>query len=219
VRVDLTRTVGLTTALELTVSHVRVFTPLALMTQPAMVWSLAFATGGAARSYEEYNAPLERSGAAVLVDATPWTFADQGDLWSLFYPSYLDVLVFRTRGVGGTVALLGDVLDNDGYPWSQIGTTTVDGGITFRVTLPYLWQSDISAFQIAGLEAVSLTDFQGQKLLAGSCGVASPCGSVPQTTVPEPSTAVLVTLGLLSLAQVKRRCALRREPAPDSELT
>ena len=219
-RVDLTRSYDSgNTLLALTIGHVRVFAPLELMTQPSMVWFLTFATGGADDGYNEYGAALEASGGAALTDATPWTFADQGNLWALFYPSYDDP-DFTTRGVGGSVTAAGNYVDASNYPWRQIGTTSADGGITFRVTLPYLWEANLDAFQIAGLEAVSLTaDYQGRELLAGSCGDESSCRDAPLTTVPEPSTTALLTFGLLALAHAGRRRAVRGARTPDRELT
>ncbi|MBL0940540.1 MAG: PEP-CTERM sorting domain-containing protein [Gemmatimonadaceae bacterium] len=210
VRVDLTAAATVDgTSLLIAVSHLGVFDPLVLATQPSMVWSLAFSTGRDADPdlIAEREALVGATGSATLNNAAPWTFVDYGDQWALMFPSWSDP-AFTTLGIGSAVPLSGTAVDEFGNPWQQIGTTGADGAITFAVSLPYALANPLDWFQIIGLEAQSFEITENEIRLgsAGSCSPDAHCGAVPPpTAVPEPATLPLVGAGLLMLLTIAHR--------------
>jgi hypothetical protein len=148
VRVEVTATDN---ALVFAVSHLGVFGPLALASQPSIVWNLVFATGQAAyedpAQSQELAAAVSATGAAVLNDASPWSFIDVGDQWALTFPTWLDDAL-TTKGIGSSAAAAGEATDEFGNPWRQIGTTGPDGALRFSVLLPTAFAFSFEDFAI-----------------------------------------------------------------------
>lgn len=188
------------TGLTFDVRNLGVFGTLAQASQPSIVWNFVFATG---RDASDVSSQLVTPTGATVTDASPWSFFDVGNQWVLLYEN---ALLPATKGIGSSTAFTG-VADVGGSPWSQIGTTGPDA-ISFSVTVPYVVATgDFDWFQIFGLEATTFAVDGASAVvdLNGTCGVEAPCGAVPATTVPEPSSAALLGLGALLIAAYARR--------------
>lgn len=176
---------------------IRAITATGTPTTPISVYNLIFNTGATAVATPiTTNVAPGATGGATISDNSVWEVFDTGD--ALFLSA------LTNRGVGGCVA----GADVDGF--GQAATTCGVGRyITFGFTPSQAFNPN--EFSILDFEAVTLSSpSQG-----ASCGGTDvPCtitadvrtaGTPPTTTVPEPSTFVLLGAGLASVVAVSTR--------------
>jgi hypothetical protein len=148
---------------------------------PIAVYNLVLGTGApAALAPLSTNLVSAGVGGATVSDPTPWEVFDAGDV--------LFLSALSNRGVGGCVA--GADVAGFGQAVRTCGAGSF-AAFQFAPTAAF----NPNAFTILNLEAVVLA----AGLPAASCGAAgAECVITADTLVPEPATALLVGVGLLT---------------------
>jgi hypothetical protein len=155
-------------------------------TLPTSVYNLVFGTGlPTAAPGTEVSAAIVpvAVGGATRTDDSPWDLFEQGD--------FLFLSALTNNGVGGCVA--GAAIGGFGQAGISCGAGQY---LTFSFSTPRAF--DPRMFVLLDMEVVGLAP----ELPGDSCGEEPACVIRPvgPTTVPEPTTPVLLATGLLLLA-------------------
>jgi hypothetical protein len=158
---------------------------------PVSVYNLIFGTGAvAAMTPVDHAVAPVGAGGATVNDGSAWDLFDSGD--ALFLSATTN------RGVGGCVA---------GADIAGFGQAVTTCGIGQYATFTFVPTTNFNPtlFTVLDLEAVGLTD----ALPGASCGGELACvmreGTTPVSTVPEPSSVVLLGGALVALAVGRQR--------------
>ena len=163
---------------------------LGALALPGVATSVYFASfltgrGSTLNPIDVLPAPVAQGGATVS-NATPWSLFESGDA--------IILSPLGNDGVGGCVS---------GAPVGGFGlmgrTCGVNQFITFSFFTPRLF--DLNAIVLSGLEFVALN----ANNTADSCNDVTPCTIRQVSTVPEPSSLVLLVAGLATIAAMRVR--------------
>ena len=157
---------------------------------PGVATSVYFASfltglGAAVNPVDVFPAPVTQGGATVS-NATPWSLFESGDAIFLSPPG--------NDGIGGCV--FGAPIGGFGLMGQTCGANAF---ITFSFFTPRAF--DLNAIVLSGLEFVALD----ANNTADSCNDGTPCSIRQVSTVPEPSSLVLLAAGFASIVAMRLR--------------
>lgn len=155
------------------------------------IYFASFATGQieALDVVDELVAPVAQNGATVS-DATPWSLFENGETIFLSPTG--------NNGIGGCVF---------GAPSGGFGLMGQTCGLNQFITFSFFTTRafDLNAFALSGLEFVALD----ANNTADSCNDATPCRISGVSTVPEPSSIVLLIAGCSAILALRSRRQIR----------